>query len=121
VGPVPTDDGPEDALQAVVRALGASARESNLARTGVLEEALAALDAGALSGELRECAVSAAHQVVGSAGTFGKHRSSALAAELEQWFREVAPPGPDPARLGWARGRLGELRADLASDHQDDV
>ena len=121
MGSVVPDDDPDDALRAVVRSLAASARESNLARTGVLEEALAALGAGALSVELRECAVSAAHQVVGSAGTFGKHRSSALAADLERWFREVPLPGPDPARLGWARGQLGDLRADLTRDHQDDV
>lgn len=120
MGPVPPDDGPDEALQAMVRALGASARESNLARTAVLEEALAALGAGRLTVEVRESAVSAAHQVVGSAGTFGKRRSSALAADLERWFRDVPLPGPDGARLGWARGRLGDLRADLTSDHQDD-
>lgn len=120
MGPVPTDDGSDDALQAVVRALGAAARESNLARVGVLEEALAALAAGALSVELRDRAVTSAHQVVGSAGTFGKRRSSALAADLERWLREVPLPGPALARLGWARGRLGDLRADLTADHQED-
>ncbi|GAA1431950.1 hypothetical protein GCM10009616_20210 [Microlunatus lacustris] len=121
MGSVVPDDDPDDALRAVVRSLAASARESNLARTGVLEEALAALGAGALSVELRDSAVSAAHQVAGSAGTFGKHRSSALAADLEQWFHEVALPGPDPARLDWAHDLLGDLRADLTGDHQDEV
>ena len=61
--PVQPDDGADDALQAVMRGLAASARESNLRRTAVLESALTALAAGALTAEQRESAVSAAHQV----------------------------------------------------------
>ena len=119
--PVRSDGDPEDALRAVLRGLAASAQKANLARATVLEAALTALGDGSLTAGQRDAAVQAAHQVVGSAGTFGKRRSSVLAADLEQWFREVPVPGPEAARLDWARGRLGDLRADLTSDHQDEV
>ena len=117
--PVRPADDPDDALQAVMRGLAVSAREANLARTAVLEASVAALAAGPLTAEQRGAAVSAAHQVVGSAGTFGWHRSSAVAAELEQWFRDGPTPG-DPDRMAWADARLAELRADLTGAHQDE-
>ncbi len=114
----PASDDPDEALQSVLRALSASARAANLARTAVLEEALTALDAGALGTAQREAAVSAAHQVAGSAGTFGRRRSSELALQLEQWFR--AEPGTVLADLAGARAQVAELRADLARGHQDE-
>ncbi len=111
---------PDEALRGVLRALSTSAREANLARTAVLEEALTALDAGALGADQREGAVAAAHQVAGSAGTFGRRRSSELALQLERWFRA----GPDrdsvSADVARARAQVAELRADLAAAHQDD-
>ncbi|SDT06780.1 Hpt domain-containing protein [Friedmanniella luteola] len=114
---------PDDALRALMRTLAASAREANLARTAVLEEAQAALEAGRLDAEHREAAVAAAHQVVGSAGTFGRRRSSVLAADLEQWFRDGPPAGGDAAGRERVRAQLAELRTDLtaAGDHQDEV
>ena len=112
---------PEDALRAVLRGLASSARESNLARTAVLEAALAALDAGSLSLEQREAAVHAAHQVVGSAGTFGRRRSSELAASLERFFRQGHGSGPDPDGLERARAEVAELRGDLTRDHQEEI
>ena len=114
---------PDDALQAVMRTLAASARDANLARTAVLEQALASLDAGLLDPACREAAVAAAHQVAGSAGTFGRHRSSELAAALEQWFRAGHPADEDASRVEQVRAQVAELRADLsaAGDHQDDV
>jgi HPt (histidine-containing phosphotransfer) domain-containing protein len=121
VVPVRPVEDPDDALGAVMAVLAASAREANLARTAVIEDALAALAAGQLDTARREAAESAAHQVVGSAGTFGRHRASELAAGLEQWFREDAPAPADADRLARARAQVVALRADLAGGHQDEV
>lgn len=113
----PTED-PDDGVQEVMRILAASARKANLARTAVLEDALRALDAGPLGPDARDAAVQAAHQVVGSAGTFGRHRSSELAAGLERWFRTgpVQPGGPG---LDQVRQQVAALRADLDVDPDD--
>lgn len=118
-------DDPHGAVRAVLATLAVSARDANLARTAVLEEAVSALDAGRLAAVEREAAVRAAHQVVGSAGTFGRHRSSQLAAELERWFRDTGDATGRPT-LERVRAQLAELRADLAGpapdgDHQDEV
>ena len=118
--PVEPVEDPDDALGAVLRSLAASARKANLARTAVIEEALAALEAGALDAGRRQAAESAAHQVVGSAGTFGRHRASELAADLEQWFRTGSSAHDDADRRGRARAQVAELRADLLGTHQDD-
>ena len=113
----------DDGFEEVLRSLAASARKANLARTTVLEDALRALDAGPLAPDAREAAAQAAHQVVGSAGTFGRHRSSELAAGLEQWFRAgAAHPGGDG--LQQVRDQVAALRADLDRPdeaHRDEV
>lgn len=120
--PVRPVEDPDDALAAVMAALAASAREANLARTAVIEDALAAHAAGHLDQARRAAAESAAHQVVGSAGTFGRHRASELAADLEQWFRAGEPAAADADRLARARAQAAALRADLAAGgHQDEV
>jgi HPt (histidine-containing phosphotransfer) domain-containing protein len=109
--PVQPIDDSDDGFEEVLRSLAASARRANLARTTVLEDALRALDAGSLAPDAREAAAQAAHQVVGSAGTFGRHRSSELAAGLEQWFRVgAAHPGEG---LEQVRDQVAALRADL--------
>jgi HPt (histidine-containing phosphotransfer) domain-containing protein len=110
---LPVQD-PDEAIRAVMVRLAASARAANLARTAVIEQALAALAAGHLDPGEREAAVQAAHQVVGSAGTFGRRRSSELAADLEDWF---GPP-LDAADLAGARAWVAELRADLEVDDE---
>ena len=121
---------PDEAIRAVMAGLAVSARAANLARTAVIEQALTALATGDLDATEREAAVQAAHQVVGSAGTFGRRRSSELAGHLEDWFG-LPVAGVD---LAGARAWVAELRADLEADdagdddagddgkpHQDDV
>ena len=110
----PTED-PDEGFREVMRGLAASARQANLARTAVLEDALRALGAGPLDPDARDAAVRAAHQVVGSAGTFGRHRSSELAAGLERWFR-TGPVHPKDAGLEQAWQQVAALRADLDAD-----
>ena len=108
----PDEEFEDEGFQEVLKALAASARAANLARTAILDDALLALENGSLSLSAREAAAQAAHQVVGSAGTFGRHRSSELAAGLERWFREGAAAAGE-AELGHVRDRLAALRADL--------
>ena len=62
-----------------------------LARVETLDEALAALVEARLNDELRRRAERDAHRLAGSAGTFGRHRASMLARELEELFAGSAP------------------------------
>lgn len=114
----------DQGFEAVLRSLAVSAQQTNLARTAVIEEALRALDEGALGPDAREAAARAAHQVAGSAGTFGRSRSSELAADLERWFRT----GPDllgVKGLEQVWEQVAALRADLDGDldpgHLDEI
>jgi len=109
-------DDPDDPLQSVLAGLAVSARQSNVARSDVVAEALAAAAEGRLDPARRMAAVKAAHQVVGSAGTFGSARASELAAALEQVLGGEGPL--DPAALLLAQQRLAELRRELGAGHQ---
>ncbi|WP_375432955.1 Hpt domain-containing protein [uncultured Friedmanniella sp.] len=118
---VPSPEDREDAVIALLRGLSESAIQSNLARSVVIADALQAAEAGQLSESQRLAAVAAAHQVVGSAGTFGLPRASRAAARLEEFLTPAVPkitPGP---ALMEARGQLDELTALLvagSADHQ---
>lgn len=70
--------------------IGAQARRSNQARVRQLSAALSSLAKGELS--LLECqrSVEVAHQLVGSAGTFGYARVSELGRQLELFFSSGA-------------------------------
>lgn len=109
-------DDPDDALSSVLAGLAVSARQANLARSAVVADALAAVAEGRLTEPQRAAAEHAAHQVVGSAGTFGAHRASELAGPLEEYFA-----GDEAARtagLRWAQAQLDEVRRELEADHQ---
>lgn len=109
-------DDPDDALAAVLAKLAVSARQANLARSEVLAEALTAVADGRLDESQRAAAQQAAHQIAGSAGTFGAYRASAVASSLEAYF--AAPEAERVAGLGPARVQLEELRRDLDAGHQ---
>jgi HPt (histidine-containing phosphotransfer) domain-containing protein len=115
VGSVPE---PEDPVQSVLAALAASAKQANLARAAVIAEALEQIAAGGAGEEHRLAAAQAAHQVVGSAGTFGSRHASALAASLERFL--AAPDAVDlpAAALSRARDELEQLRHELEASHQ---
>lgn len=118
---MPSADDPDDALSAVLAGLAASAREANLRRGEVIDAALRALAEGPLQEEQRAAAEQAAHQVVGSAGTFGARRASELAAALEHYFAAL-PTGSGSEEgtggLDRARHQLAELRHELQRGHQ---
>lgn len=92
-------------------ALGAlidSVRPSLLIKLVQVEDALAQLLIAPLSADEIEQAQRAAHQLAGSAGTFGMPQGTVLARELESFFRLGAPS--DPITLLPAFSQLEELR-----------
>jgi len=77
-----------------------------------LEVALDAAAEGRLGERDRRRAAELAHQVLGSAGTFGYQRASDLAGSLEQLLR--TPHLADAERYRRARATLAALRSELA-------
>jgi HPt (histidine-containing phosphotransfer) domain-containing protein len=104
---------PEDRLRAAVESISDHARLVNLARAGHLEQVLADIAAGRADENKRQLATESAHQLVGSAGTFGFPGASQLAGELEHYFVEA--DFTDQARLASAREQVARLRAELAA------
>ena len=120
---------PDRALQSVMHALAASALRTNLTRCDVLDAALSALEHEGLDDVQLRAAERAAHQLVGSAGTFGFPRVSELAADLEQYLSRVATSGgPVPGEpvehdelvraRRWLTQMQVELQSGSAGDHQ---
>ncbi len=98
----------DEAMTRALAGIQSRARVRNLTRARLVGRAL---DAAAGVGDRRwdrEAAVTAAHQLAGSAGTFGHWVASERAHELEHYLRD-----PDPGRVDWARERLAELVDDL--------
>ena len=104
----------EDRLRAAVESISDHARAANLARAAHLEQVLADIAAGEADEDERQRATESAHQLVGSAGTFGFPGASQLAGELERYFVEA--DFTDQARLAAARDQVSRLRAELAAD-----
>jgi len=69
-------------------------REDIVGRVAVLDEVIAALGSGTLTPALREAGASTAHQLTGTAGTFGFHRASDLARLLEHALADDAQLDP---------------------------
>jgi HPt (histidine-containing phosphotransfer) domain-containing protein len=107
------DDDAEARLRAVVESIGGHARSANLARADRLSEALAEVAAGALDESDRRRATDIAHQLVGSAGTFGFPGASQLAGEIERYFVEADLA--DPVRLATARDQVRRVQEELAT------
>lgn len=99
-----------------VRAIGERALQHNLARAQVLRQALDAVRARRLDEPLRRAAQRAAHQIAGSAGTFGHPIASELSMRLGEFFRRGGRPEQLPDADAWLEG----LDADLASDPDDE-
>lgn len=110
---------PDEALQSVMQTLIASALRANLSRCAVLDAALTALEQGRHEATLLADAERAAHQMVGSAGTFGFLKVSELAAELGLYLNQIKAPadpaGGGAADLARAREWLTQMQAELQS------
>ena len=98
-------------VRAALTSIGAHARRANLVRAAQLADALSSLEADTLTGTQREAAVRSAHQLAGSAGTFGQEPASDLASWFERFF-SVSASG-DSTDLGHARHQLDELHRSL--------
>ncbi|HET9872650.1 MAG TPA: Hpt domain-containing protein [Propionibacteriaceae bacterium] len=99
----------DQALEAL-RRIGVHARESNLARIGLLEEAVDAAADGWLDRSGRDRAAGMAHTIAGSAETFGFADITGPACELEDLFRADQLT---PEQVETARTRIAGIRASL--------
>ena len=106
---------PPDRLSRVLSTITEQARRTNLTRTAELGAALdGAADRG-LDAVGWAAAERTAHQLAGSAGTFGFDGVSEIARSLERFFADAAATGsPDPVRLAEARAQLDRASSQLA-------
>jgi HPt (histidine-containing phosphotransfer) domain-containing protein len=105
-------DGPETiAEKRLLANFGRSARAVNLARVVRLTALLDSSEAGTLDEAGRREAENLAHQVVGSAGTFGFPSASVEAVSIEDHFASL---GEEPGDPGNVRAILERLRAEFA-------
>jgi HPt (histidine-containing phosphotransfer) domain-containing protein len=81
----------DDKLKAAVFALWGRFQETMFARLSLIEQAGNAALKSCLNDEQRAEALSAAHKLAGSLGTFGIGEGSKLASELEKMLGGVAP------------------------------
>ena len=103
----------------LLASLGRRARTVNLARVVRLLALLDSAEDGGLAEAARREAEDLAHQVVGSAGTFGYPAASVEAVVVEDWF--AADPlgsGPSGVDAGCVRATLNRLRADFGGRAQ---
>ena len=108
---------PNDRVREAFRSIGHHAHAVNLSRAARLADALAVAGGGRLDDAQRKSATDLAHQLVGSAGTFGFPGASQLAGDLERFFADGA--FDDPERLAAARAQLGQLQVELAAEPAD--
>lgn len=89
---------PEQGVQGALAELWEHQRAEALARVAVLEDAVAAIVVGQLTDDERKDALTAAHKLHGSAGIYGFHRASELAAQLEDLLASegAVPAGSTP-------------------------
>lgn len=115
--PTRVSAGEIDRVLPAMRGLRARARATNLARADQLQSALDRAADGELDEAGRAQAVSVAHQLIGSAGTFGFSDASRRGAELKDFFsaREVDEDDVQTARI-----RLMALRTDLEGEGEQD-
>jgi len=101
-------------IRAAIRRIGRHAHATNLDRSARLKATFEVAANGSLSDSEREAAAELAHQLVGSAGTFGFPEVSQLAAELESFFADRAYGNPE--RVATARVQLLQLEEELAHE-----
>ena len=107
-------------IREAIGRIGSSAERANRARGAALAEAVDRAASGDLDEAGRRRALDKAHQLVGSAGTFGYEQASKLAAELERFFaggdfnpRRSAAAQRVARRLAAELGRSGTRTIDL--------
>jgi len=111
------DPGRVDRALPALKPLRSRARATNLARAGQLGLALDAAAEGRLDDAGCSVAVDVAHQLVGSAGTFGYAGASQQAARLRDFFSTRTF---QPDQVEAAREWLAALQIDLGRDAAGD-
>jgi diguanylate cyclase (GGDEF)-like protein len=101
----------ERQIRAATEAIWRKSLERTVAQVAALETATTALLEGRLDEATRAEAERQAHRLAGSAGTFGFHRASAVARELESFF--VGRPD-EPGSAVRATELIAALRASLS-------
>lgn len=114
---MPTNGDADGRVGDALRSIGHQARAVNLGRAAQLAEAMEAAEAGRLAEGRRISVIDHAHQLVGSAGTFGFPVASRLAASLEGFF--AAGTFNDPATMANAREQLRQLFTVLSVEPTD--
>ena len=109
----PGEDGAKAPMDAAMAAFRDRARDTNLARVEVIEEALGQLQRGVLREEARLTARRAAHSLVGSAGTFGMREASELGRTLEAILDDATGAVGPQVRAGRGLEVVTRLRVAL--------
>jgi HPt (histidine-containing phosphotransfer) domain-containing protein len=106
----------DDRAEAAMRQIAVRALKSNQERLVVLAEAVREAGHGGLDELQRSAAMDVAHQLVGSAGTFGYSRVSQLARRLEGFFRDA---DVSPSVVGAATEQIAVMQQDLRGEPDD--
>lgn len=104
-----------DRMALALSTIADQARRTNLARAAELRTALGQAAAG-LDDSGWEAAERTAHQLAGSAGTFGFASVSERARLLERYFADGAALTLEPTRLAEASAVLSQLTEQLAGE-----
>lgn len=110
---------PPERMATMWSAMARRARETNLIRVGEIGAALELAASDQLDGAGWATAEQTAHQLAGSAGTFGYATASDVARTLEQLLGRAGAAGrasTEPAELDRARLLLDQLVDQLARD-----
>ena len=112
----PSEVAASDRYSTVMATIAGQARRTNLLRVLELTASLDRLAEGSLEPADWAAAERTAHQLAGSAGTFGFDGISALARSLERFLAETRTTGVvQPERLARAREQLGRGGDQLAA------
>lgn len=106
-------------MATMLSAMAKRARQTNLIRAAEIGAALEIAASEGLDGSGWAAAERSAHQLAGSAGTFGYAAASDRARSLERLLGEASATGsgsPNPAALGEARQLLDQLIDELAGE-----
>jgi HPt (histidine-containing phosphotransfer) domain-containing protein len=119
-GPEPPVPPPAERMAAVLSTIAAQARRTNLVRAAEIRTALDRAEVDDLDRAGWAAAERTAHQLAGSAGTFGFAGVSEWARYLERFCAEAAAQPPDSARLGDARTVLERATQQLSGEPELD-
>lgn len=114
----PDAPAPTDQMATVLSTIAVQARRTNLVRAADIRRALQQSSEAGLDADGWAAAERTAHQLAGSAGTFGYLGASDLARRLETLLAGFAEAGgtPDADRLAQACELLDRLGEQLAAD-----